>query len=128
MRLRFHAPSLLVAGGLLAVEVGIARYVRDAFVRPYVGDFLVVILLFYLAKAFVQLPFWRLFWAVLLFAYAVECTQVWPLVRVLGWDDSPLAVVVLGRSFEWGDLLAYTLGLLAVAAIEGRFRPTNGHN
>jgi hypothetical protein len=117
----------LVAGGLLAVEVGIALFVRDAFVRPYVGDFLVVILLFYLAKSFVQLPFWWLFWVVLLFSYAVEWTQVWPLVRVLGWDDSPLAVVVLGQSFEWGDLLAYTLGLLAVAAVERHIHPTNGH-
>lgn len=31
--------------GLLAVEIGIAIFVHDAFVRPYVGDMLVTLLL-----------------------------------------------------------------------------------
>ncbi len=115
---RFHWPSLLIALGLLGVEISIALYVNDRFVRPYVGDFLVVILIYYFAKAFVAAPFWRLFWAVLFFAYFVELAQYLQLLRFLGWQNSPVARVVMGVAFEWGDMLAYTLGMLAVAAFE----------
>ena len=38
---------------LLGVEIVIALYVRDAFVRPYVGDVLVVILIACFIRIFV---------------------------------------------------------------------------
>jgi len=115
---RFHWPSLLVALGLLGGEIGIALYINDRFVRPYVGDFLVVILIYYFVKTFLAAPFWLLFWAVLFFAYFVELAQYLQLLRFLGWQNSQVARVVMGVAFEWGDMLAYTLGMLTVVAFE----------
>ena len=55
---------------------------------------------------------------VLLFSFVVEVLQFFRLVEVLGLQHSRLAQVVLGSSFEWMDLLAYTLGLVTVIALE----------
>ena len=60
---------------LLILEILIALYVRDAFIRPYGGDILVTVLLCCLCRAAVldripYLPFW-----VFLFALAIELAQ-----------------------------------------------------
>ena len=39
---------------------------------------------------------------VLCFAVAVEATQALGLIRLLGWSDNTLAMVVLGNTFQWG--------------------------
>ena len=45
-------PYLVAFVLLLGIEVLIGLYVRDAFVRPYVGDVLVAVLLCCLARCF----------------------------------------------------------------------------
>lgn len=103
---------------LFLIEIGIALFIKDRFIRPYFGDFLVVILLYCLVKSF-----WNgaSIWAgiyVLLFAFAVEIGQYFQLVKLLGLNHSELARTVIGTGFDWGDLVAYTLGILVVLAIE----------
>lgn len=115
-RIRYFVPAVV----LFLIEVFIAVYVRDRFVRPYLGDYLVVIFLYCLVRAFVQAPPARVALGVWLFALAVEVLQYLQLVRRLGLQDSALANVVLGNSFEWIDLLAYTLGVLTVLWLEVR--------
>jgi hypothetical protein len=113
-----HWPYLLAALGLFLVEVLIALYVRDGFVRPYAGDFLVVILLYCLVRALTR---WPQVWAglgVLLFAYMVEFLQYCKLLDVIGLQGNRLANIVFGSSFEWSDMLAYTLGITAVLFVE----------
>lgn len=40
---------------LLCIEIYIGAYVRDAWIRPYGGDFLVVILLYCLLRSFLNI-------------------------------------------------------------------------
>ncbi len=49
---RFHYRYFLLAAGLLGLEICIARFAHDRFVRPYVGDFLATILLYCLLERF----------------------------------------------------------------------------
>ena len=107
-RLWFLAATL----ALLGIEIFIGVYVHDRFVRPYLGDTLVVILLW--AAARIVFPE-RLPWlsgAVFVFACLVEVSQIIPLCDLLGIRNN-LIRVLMGTSFAWEDLLAYAAGCLA---------------
>ena len=52
--LTFKPGFLVIAFILFVIEVLIALYVRDSIIRPYVGDFLVVIMLYCFVRAFVK--------------------------------------------------------------------------
>ncbi len=117
--MRFHRTWFLLAAALLIVECLIAAFVRDGFVRPYLGDVLVVIFLF-----FAVLAFWRvgpvpLAIGVLCFAVLIEITQAMKLIHCLGWSDNTFAKLILGNTFQWGDLLCYLAGSMASLAIVG---------
>lgn len=105
---------------LFVTEVLIALFVHDQFIRPYVGDFLVVILIYCFVKSFLNTPVVPTAIAVLLFAYLVELLQYFHIVEVLGLQHSRAARIIIGSSFEWQDILAYTLGILAVVLVENR--------
>lgn len=105
---------------LFITEVIIAVFVHDDFIRPYVGDFLVVILIYCFVKAWIDVPVKATAIAVLLFAYTVEVLQYFNLVKHLGLQHSKLANIVIGNSFAWSDMIAYTLGILLVLLLEHR--------
>ncbi len=54
----------------------------------------------------------------LLFAYAIEVSQYFHLIRFLNLQDSLIAKLILGTTFSFTDLLSYTFGILLVIAIE----------
>ena len=106
------------AGCLLCVEVFIAAFLHDRIVRPYVGDLLAVVFLYCLVRSVVTTPVRPTVAAVLLVAYGIEVLQYLHLLTYVGLQHSRLAAVVLGNHFEWGDMLAYTLGALGILAAE----------
>ena len=106
-RIRFRYALIFLL--LLAEEIYIGVFVHDRFVRPYVGDFLVVVLLYFLIRIFcIRKPVYLSVW-ILLFAIIVEITQLFPLVDLLGIKSHFLRVI-MGTSFAWADMLAYLLG------------------
>lgn len=114
---------------LFLTEVLIALYAPAGFIRGFVGDVLVVILLFCMARAVVPPVFnpvanskdegikrlfqtpWLAF-AVLLFAFAIEFGQYGSLVDKLGLGGNRLARIVIGSHFDPLDLVAYFVGYL----------------
>lgn len=95
---------------LFAIEVLIALYVHDAIIRPYIGDLLVVILIYTFIRSILNTPVLPTVIGVLLFAYLVEFLQYCQLINILGLQDSKIASIIIGVSFEWIDMLAYTAG------------------
>ena len=118
--LKFNRKYLLIALLIFVVEVLIALYVHDRFIRPYIGDMLVVILLYCLLKAFFDLPVMKAAIGVLVFSFAIEIMQYFRAVELLSLEDNKLARVVIGTSFAWEDFLAYTMGILVVIIVEKR--------
>lgn len=98
----------------------IALYVKDSIIRPYGGDFLVVILLYYLVRAFWKGTPFPIALAVLLFAYTVEILQYFKIVNLLGLQGNRLAEIIIGTGFSWWDMLAYTLGILTVYFLDNK--------
>lgn len=115
MTLKFNPKYALIFAVLLLVEVGIALFVNDQFIRPLVGDVLVVVLLYAGVRMLfaVRNPRW-LAVGLLLFACSVEVSQAFDLVSRLGLADSKFAATVLGATFDWRDLLAYAVGFVII--------------
>ena len=111
----FYALTALV---LFAIEVCIALFVRDNFVRPYLGDVLVVILIHCaLRVVFPEKP--RLLpLYVFLFAGLVELTQYVHLLDLLGLAHIRWLYVVAGGTFDWRDAACYAAGCCVIAAGE----------
>ncbi len=105
-RLLYLAAFLL----LTAVEVLIALFVRDAFIRPYGGDILVVIVLYCFVRLFVPEGARWLPAAIFLLAVAVEGLQAVHFVDLIGLGGIPFFRILLGTSFSWWDIACYAAG------------------
>jgi len=103
---------------LLLIEICIERFTHDAFIRPFVGDFLVVILIYCFIKSFIITPVYATAFGVLVFSWFIEWMQYFHWVDRLGLSHSHFANVVLGNYFSWVDLLMYSLGILTIIVIE----------
>ena len=103
---------------LFLFEFVIERYTHDDFVRPYVGDFFIVILLYTLVRSVLNTRMLPTALAVLVYSYLLEFTQYLKLSQVLGVDQSWIGRLILGNYFAWGDLVAYTAGILVVILVE----------
>jgi hypothetical protein len=121
---RFDQKYFILSVLLFVTEVLIALFVRDEFIRPYFGDFLVVILIYCVVRTFWNFPVLYTVLAVLAFAYLLETLQYFRLVELLGLERSELARTVIGTGFAWEDILAYTLGGMAILLAE-KTRPLN---
>lgn len=103
---------LLIFILLLAVEIFIALFVHDRFVRPYIGDLLVVIVLYFLIRIFLPEGCRWLPVIIFLFATGVEILQYFRLVERLGLSDSRLMRVILGSVYDFRDILCYGAGCM----------------
>lgn len=103
---------------LFFIELYIALNVKDDFIRPYLGDFLVVILIYCTLRAFVKMSSLMAVIIVLLFSYLVELSQFFNFAGRLGLGDNVIALMIIGNSFSWSDLLAYALGGIFILALE----------
>ncbi len=120
MQIGIYKKNALLALLLFVVELTIAVFINDAFIRPFLGDVLVVMLLFYLCKTFVSGRELALIVAVLLFSFAVEIGQYFRLAELLGLMDCKVARIVIGSTFDAKDLLAYAIGA-ALLLVSTRF-------
>jgi hypothetical protein len=118
MKYRFNLAYFCFAVMLLGIEVVIGAYFHDPLIRPYGGDFLVVILLYCLIRSFCNTPVPATALGVLLFAYAIEVLQYFNYADRLGFSKPSLIRTIMGYSFSWIDMLSYTLGIGLVFVIE----------
>lgn len=110
MKLRFNRKYAFLFLGLLLMEVFIALYVKNTFVRGYFGDFLVVILVYCFWRSFFNTDKKKTIIGVVLFAIGVEVLQAFQLVKLLNLENNEIASVIIGNHFDWFDILAYILG------------------
>ena len=107
-----------LASFIFCIEVLIALYVHDSFVRPYFGDVLVVILIYCFIKSFLNVKVLSAAVFTLLFAFGVETLQYLNIVEKLDLQDSKIARTVIGTSFSWADILTYIAGIFIVILVE----------
>ena len=113
-RLFYFIASLI----LFITEVSIANFFHDGFIRNNFGDFLVVILIYCFIRSFFNFSILSAAIFTLLFSYTVEILQYFKIVEKLGLQNSKILRVIIGTSFEWKDILAYTSGIVVILLIE----------
>ena len=109
---------LLATVLIFLLELFIALFVRDVFIRPYVGDMLVVVLVYtFLRIVFPERP--RLLpLYVFLFAAGVETLQGMRIVELLGLQDNRFFSVLIGTTFDWKDIVCYGVGCVMLGLWE----------
>jgi hypothetical protein len=113
--------ALLWTLAIFLVEVLIALYAHDAWIRPYGGDILATFFVYTgLMTVCCRAKSGHL--ALISFGIGtiVELLQLLQLSKRLGWDQYVVLRVVMGTTFHWGDLLAYALGVVAAWYIDAR--------
>lgn len=119
-----RAKYLLITIGILIVEILIATVFSDVgVIRSYLGDYLVVILLFCLVKSFFDVSPFALSISVFLFACSVEIAQYFHLADALGLHRGSLPGILVGNSFSGLDILMYLLGCLTAYLFNVRYFP-----
>lgn len=103
---------------LLGIEVLIALFVHDRFVRPYLGDVIVVVVVYCFVRIWIPervrlMPLW-----VFLFAVCVEVLQYFRIVEVLGIENNAFLRTLIGTSFSWEDIVCYAAGCVVLAVWE----------
>lgn len=95
---------------LFATEVLIALFVHDNFVRPFIGDVLVVMLVCAFLRIIVpeKIKFMPVF--ATLFAVIIEILQYFDFVKLLGLENNPVISTALGRTFDIRDIICYIIG------------------
>ena len=112
--LKFNRLYFGLATVILGVEILIAKFAHDQIIRPYIGDLLVVVLIYCIVKSFLNTPVLTTALSVLIFSYAIETLQYFHAVNRLGLQDSKIVGLIMGTSFEWIDLIAYTMGIALI--------------
>lgn len=114
MRWRYIVLTIL----LFCIEVIIALFVHDSFIRPYIGDILVVILMYFAARIVFPIGIDKMAWYILIFALLTEILQFFRIVQLLGLGHNKLARIVIGTTFDIKDIICYIIGFLVILIYE----------
>jgi hypothetical protein len=102
----------------LIIEIIIALFVKDAIIRPYIGDILVVILMYTFIRGIIQKSIKLLPLYLFAFAVAVEFAQYFRIVDVLHLQNSKVLSIIIGTSFDIKDVLSYLIGTIILTVWE----------
>lgn len=113
----------LICISILVIEIFIALYVHDLFVRPFLGDTLVILLLysfilFWFSILKLEVSKLKVALYVLLFAFLIEFAQYVNILDILDLRKFKMARIILGTSYDWRDLVAYVAGFLTLRIID----------
>ncbi len=114
MKIRFRFIYFALFLLILTVEVLIALFARDSIIRPFAGDVLVIVLIYYFLRIFLNYAPLKLALGVLIFAFVIEILQYFDYVKLLGLEKNRILSVMLGRTFERLDFAAYFAGFLLI--------------
>lgn len=114
-RIRYAGVFLL----MLFAEVFIALFINDRIIRPYVGDILVVILVYFAVRVVIPTGCRLLAGICVCIRSAGGGASVFFILRrSWAWQDVPVIGTVLGSTFDWKDIVCYALGCLGLGVYQ----------
>lgn len=101
---------------LFAVEVLIALFVDDSFIRPYLGDVIVIWVVYCFVQIFLagRLSSCIVSAGVFIFAVIVELLQAVNIVEILHLQGNPFFRTLIGTHFDFRDILCYAAGTAVI--------------
>ncbi|WP_298534970.1 DUF2809 domain-containing protein [uncultured Algibacter sp.] len=116
--MRFSSTYFIIALLFFIIEALVAIFLKTGFIRHTFGDFLCVILLYCFFKSFIKGHHFTIAKSVLAIAFTIEFLQLTNYLEFFNLQNNHLAKLVLGSTFEFSDLVAYTLGIITTIALE----------
>ncbi len=120
MKLYISIKHIVATSALFATEIAIAYFHFTPFIRGFLGDVLVIWLLYSFLKIFIKNNVLKTAVSVLAFAYFVELLQFFKLAAKFD-IHSEILLTIIGSVFDFWDLVAYTLGFILILLIEKIF-------
>lgn len=110
--MKFNSRYFLITLIILLIEVAIATVLQKiSFVRAYLGDILVVILIYCFIRTFFPIKNKeKLLLGIFFFAVFVEILQYFKLATFSGMGKGTIGYILLGNYFSWEDILCYATG------------------
>lgn len=107
-------PYLTLAFLIFLLEIAIAKGLAGGgawgiFVRGYLGDALVIVLLYFLLRGLSAPPI-AAAWIATLTGFVIEALQYWQLASKLGFHKGQVMYTLIGNTFSAMDLLMYVIG------------------
>ena len=96
----------------------VAFFSQARFIRGFIGDVVIISLMYFLIKVFIDVKPLMLALFTLTAAFVVEFLQYFRIIDFLGLKHSRVARIVIGSVFDPMDLLAYFIGAILVYAID----------
>lgn len=114
IKLKFNLTYFLISLVIFIVEVLIATVFSNIFfVRAYLGDIIVVMLLFTFVKSFFVIKNnHSLILGIFLFSCVVEWAQYFHIAEKMGLRPGSIMYIIVGNSFSWIDIICYAAGCL----------------
>lgn len=105
---------------LFIIEVCIALFIKDNFIRPFFGDYLVIFLVYFFVRTFINSTSLIINIVVLLFAFFIEFLQY------INFNDifqikNKIIRIIIGNTFSWEDLVIYSLASLTIYFIDKKY-------
>ena len=114
----FSPRHMLLAIALFLLEVVIATHLSQVtWIRAYLGDVLVVVLLYAAIRSVVRVDDHALLLGVFGLACAMEVAQYFVLAERLGYVRGDVMYTLIGNTFSWADIACYAIGCAAVAGV-----------
>ena len=109
MSFKFQKTNAFLALLILIIEILIARY-ATGFLRHFIGDVLVTLLLFFSLKSFLTFRNdYLIVYSIFMFSLTIELLQMFQLPKKLGITNN-VVLIVLGKTFDFLDIVAYAIG------------------
>ncbi|WP_341456922.1 DUF2809 domain-containing protein [Clostridium chromiireducens] len=115
--MKINCKNLSIFVILLMVEIAIALFIHDKIIRPFIGDVLVVCLIYFFLKSFINKGKFLILY-VFLFACFIEFTQYLNIISFLHLENVKIVQIVLGSTFDVGDIFCYFIGTVLIYAYE----------
>ena len=116
MKINYKYASIFII--LLIVEICIALFIHDNIIRPFIGDALVVGVIYFFIRSFISKRIRFLAAHVFLFACLIEVGQYFNLVSVLHMENIKVARIIIGSTFDLKDIFCYLLGTIMIFVYE----------
>ena len=127
MTLKFNPLFTLLTFALLLIEIAIAYFLKDGFIRFTVGDFLASILVYCAIKSVIKTTAIQIAITALIISFTIEFAQLINLLDLLNLRTNKLASIILGSHFSIEDLIAYALGIITIYFIDITYLSNENH-
>lgn len=103
---------------IFMVEVFIGAYSHSGIIRNYVGDILVIPVMYFFIRIIYPKRIRKLPYILFLFAVIVEILQYMKINNILGIEGSSLLGILLGSTGDIKDILCYFIGTIIIIIID----------